>query len=32
LASVKANPLKDKLSKELEIIINDMTTIPQPIC
>ena len=28
LASVKANPLKDKLSKELEIVINDMTAIP----
>lgn len=27
LASVKANPLKDKLPKELEIVINDMTAI-----
>ena len=28
LASVKANPVKDKLSKELEIVTNDMTAIP----
>lgn len=28
LTSVKANPLKDKLPKELEIVINDMTAIP----
>jgi hypothetical protein len=28
LASVKANSLKDKLSKELEIVTNDMTAIP----